>query len=177
MTMTAAQAHRLVGLAAEGNEAAFADLVRASSRTLYAAARAILLNDQDAQDCVQEAILKGWEKLHTLRDQSLFQTWLTRITITTAINMTRKRRRGAPLLVDVPARGERVGESMDVRRAIEGLDRKSRICTVLYYFEDMSVDEIARVLGVRAGTVKSRLFRAREKLRGALEGYEHDDEA
>jgi DNA-binding Lrp family transcriptional regulator len=45
------------------------------------------------------------------------------------------------------------------------------VCTVLYYFEDMSVDEIARVLGIRVGTVKSRLYRAREKMRGALEGY------
>lgn len=167
---------RLVGLAAAGDERAFAELVRASERTLYAAARAILLNDQDAQDCVQEAILKGWRKLHTLRDGSLFQTWLTRITITTAINMTRPRRRAAPLLVDVPARGERAAERMDVRRAVEALDRKTRVCTVLYYFEDMPVDGIARTLGVRAGTVKSRLFRARAKLRGALEGYDHDDE-
>lgn len=175
MTM-AAQAHHLVELAAAGDERAFAELVRASERTLYAAARAILKSDQDAQDCVQEAILKGWRKLGTLRDESLFRTWLTRITVTTAINMTRKRGRGAPLLADVPAKGERRNERLDVRRAIEALDRKSRVCTVLYYFEDMSVDEIARVLGVRAGTVKSRLFRARGKLRGALEGYEHDDE-
>ncbi len=171
--------HRLVSLAAAGDERAFAELVRASDRTLYAAARAILLNDQDAQDCVQEAILKGWAKLHTLRDESLFKTWLTRIAITTAINMTRKKKRarGMPLLTDVPARGERVAEHMDVRRAVEALDQKSRVCTVLYYFEDMSVDEVARALGIRANTVKTRLFRARAKLRGALEGYEHDDEA
>jgi RNA polymerase sigma-70 factor (ECF subfamily) len=175
MTM-AAQAHRLVELAAAGDEQAFAELVRASDRTLYAAARAILGSDQDAQDCVQEAILKGWQKLDTLRDLSLFRTWLTRIAITTAINMARKKKRGAPLLVDVPAKGERISERMDVRRAVEALDRKARVCAVLYYFEDMSVDEISRALGVRTGTVKSRLFRARGKLRSALEGYENDDE-
>ncbi len=176
MTMTATQAHRLVGLAAKGDEAAFADLVRASSRTLYAAARAILLNDQDAQDCVQEAILKGWEKLRTLRDSSLFQTWLTRIAITTAINMRRKKKRGAPLLTDVPAKSARTAEHVDVRRAVEALDQKTRICTVLYYFEDMPIDGIAGALGIRPNTVKTRLFRARGKLRGALEGYDHDDE-
>jgi len=171
--MEAMEALRLTDMAAEGDEQAFAELVRASSRTLYSAARAILRSDQDAQDCVQEAILKGWEKLPTLRERRYFTTWLTRITVNTAINMTRRRRPSAPLVIELPARDERHEERLDVRRAVESLDVKTRICTVLFYFEDMSTAEIAQVTGMREGTVRSRLFRARAKLRSVLEGYDH----
>jgi RNA polymerase sigma factor (sigma-70 family) len=173
--MVAVEVERLVDLAASGDEQAFADLVRTSSRTLYAAARAILRSDQDAQDCVQEAILTGWKKLPTLRDTRYFTTWLTRITINTANNMIRRRKPSLPLLIELPAKGERSEERLDIRRAIESLDQATRICTVLFYFEGMSAAEIARVAGIREGTVRTRLFRARKKLRSILEGYDHGE--
>ena len=66
-----------------------------------------------------------------------------------------------------------IDERLDIRRAIDKLDARTRACVVLYYFEDMTVEQIARAVGIRQGTVKSRLFRAREKLRGILEGYDH----
>lgn len=172
--MVAAQARNLVAMALEGDDAAFADLIKGCGGTLYAAAYAILRNDFDAQDCVQEAVLKGWDKLDTLKKREYFTTWMTRITITTAINMSRKARPGLPLYDEVPAKSGYTEEILDIRRAIESLDEKTRVCTVLYYFEDMPVEEIARAVGIRKGTVKSRLFRAREKLRDILEGY--DDE-
>ena len=173
--MVATEAGRLAERAASGDEQAFAELVRASSRTLYQAARAILRSDQDAQDCVQEAILAGWKNLPRLRDGAYFTTWLTRITINTAINMARKRKHGAPLTIELPARRERIDERMDIRRAIESLDQKTRLCTVLFYFEDMPTAQIARATGMLEGTVRTRLFRAREKLRGVLEGYDHGE--
>ena len=173
--MVAIEAVRLTERAASGDEQAFAELVRACSRTLYAAARAILRSDQDAQDCVQEAVLAGWKNLSKLRNGSYFTTWLTRITINTAINMARKRRLGAALLVELPARNERCDERLDIQRAIESLDQKTRLCTVLFYFEDMTTAQIARATSMREGTVRIRLFRAREKLRGVLEGYDHGE--
>lgn len=173
--MVAVEAGRLAERAAAGDEQAFAELVRAASHTLYAAARAILRNDQDAEDCVQEAILAGWKKLPGLRDGAYFTTWMTRITINTAINMARKRRSGAPLLAELPARGGRSDERLDIRRAIESLDQKTRICTVLFYFEDMPTAQIARAAGLREATVRTRLFRARAKLRSILEGYDHGE--
>ena len=115
--MEAMTAERLAGMAAAGDERAFGELVRASSRTLYAAARAILQSDQDAQDCVQEAVWLAWRKLPTLRDRARFTTWITRITINAAINMTRRRKPSAPLRVDLPAPGERSDEQCTNRRA------------------------------------------------------------
>lgn len=167
---------RLVNLAAEGDEQAFARLVFCCRGTLFAAARAILRSDQDAQDCVQEAVFRGWQKLSTLREPQYFKTWLTRIVISTAINQSKKRRPTLPLPEALPGKRVHTDERLDIRRAIEALDEKTRVVTVLYYFEDMPVEEIAKAVGTLPGTVKSRLFRARERLRDVLEGYDHDAE-
>lgn len=172
--MVAIEARQLVTMALDGDEAAFSELVRSVSDTLYAAAYAILRNEADAQDCVQDAVLRGWDKIDTLKQREYFKTWMTRITVTTAINMTHKNKRNVPLVGELPAKGSRADERLDIRRAIESLDQKTRVCTVLYYFEDMTIEEIAQSVGILRGTVKSRLFRAREKLRGILEGYDHE---
>lgn len=175
MILAETQNLRLVERAATGDEQAFAQLVRGCQGTLYAAAMAITKNEQDAQDAVQEAILSGWRKLDTLRERAYFNTWMTRITIRTAINIARRKKPSVPLLTELPAKGVRTDERMDIRRAIEGLDEKTRLATVLFYFEDMSVEQISEAVGARQGTVKSRLHRARAKLREVLEGYGYDE--
>ncbi len=162
-----------VGRAVAGDQQAFADLVQGCQRTLYTAAMAILRNEQDALDAVQDAILLAWRKLDTLRERQYFATWLTRIVIRTAINH-RRRRRPTAALYEVPAPESPREEIIDIRRAMDALDEKTRLCAVLYYYEGMSVDGVARAMGMRAGTVKSSLYRARQKLRIALEVWEHE---
>ncbi len=165
--------HSRVTQALAGDQQAFAQLVHDCERTLYAAAMAILHNEQDALDAVQDAILNGWRKLDTLKQRAYFTTWMTRIVVRTAINHARKRQPTAPLY-ELPAPDAAREEIIDVRRAMDGLDEKTRLCATLYYYEGFSIDQIARVVGIRSGTVKSRLFRARQQLRVALEGPEHD---
>ena len=167
---------QLVLSARMGDEEAFAGLVRATRGTLYAAALAITRSEQDAQDAVQQAVLKAWEKIDTLKEPAYFATWITRITIRTAINIGRRRKQTMLLMLEIPTGDPKLDERMDVRRAINELDEKTRICTVLYYFEDMSIEQIATASGLRPGTVKSRLHRARAKLRTILEGYDHGDD-
>lgn len=174
MQYTEAKETQLVKQAAVGDEGAFAELVRACENTLYAAAMAITRNPQDALDAVQEGILKGWRKLPALREQAYFKTWMTRIVIRTAIDIRRKAKPTGAFPEDVPYSDQGSDERLDVRRAVNALDEKTRICTVLFYFEDMAVDDIARALGIRAGTVKSRLHRARAQLKQALEDYRDD---
>lgn len=164
----------LVRQATTGDEAAFGELVKGCQSTLYAVAMAITRNHQDALDAVQEGILKGWRKLPTFRAEAQFSTWMTRIVIRAALDITRRRKPNAPLTDDIPSRDNRYDRRMDVRRAVEALDEKTRLCTVLFYFEDMPVERIAKILGIRQGTVKSRLFRARAQLKNALEEYRDD---
>lgn len=151
----------------------YTERVLAIKGTLYAAAMAITQNAQDAEDAVSEAVLRGFLKLDSLKKPEYFATWLTRIVINTAITSRRKRRASAPLLIDVPAAGQRTDEKLDIQRAIAALDEKTRVVCVLYYFERMTIPQIAKAVGAREGTIKSRLFRAREKLREVLVGYEY----
>ena len=166
------QAHRLAERAQNGDEAAFSTLVREARSSMYAAALAITRNEQDALDAVQEAILRSWDKLTSLRECQYVKTWMVRIAIRCASSIARKRRPNSPLIEEIPAPKSDLARRMDVRRAVDGLDEKTRICTVLYYLEDTSVAEIARMLAVSEGTVKSRLHRARAKLKEVLSGYD-----
>ena len=162
----------LVKKAAGGDEAAFSQLVRENQSCLYAAALAITRHEQDALDAVQDAVLKGWQKLPTLREPQYFRTWLTRIAINCALNKAKRRPNHIQLMEDTPAPGTDYARRMDVRRAIDGLDEKTRVCVMLYYLEDMPIAEIAKAVGILQGTVKSRLHRARTQLREALRDYE-----
>lgn len=165
----------LVARATDGDELAFAALVRKSEGTMFTAAMAILRNEQDALDAMQDAALKAWKKLPTLNEHAYFQTWITRITIHSAIDISRRRKPEVPFLIDVPAPRERTSERLDIERAIDSLDDKTRLCAVLYYLEDMPVEQVAKAVGARVGTVKSRLHRARAKLKQTLEAYEYDE--
>jgi RNA polymerase sigma-70 factor (ECF subfamily) len=165
----------VVTRASEGDQLAFASLVRKCQGTMYSAAMAILRNEQDALDAMQDAALKAWRKLPSLKEGEYFQTWITRITIRCATDIARKRKPEPLVLTDVPAPREHTSERMDIERAMDALDEKTRLCATLYYLEDMPVEHVARMVGVRVGTVKSRLYRARAKLRQVLEGYAYDE--
>ena len=91
------------------------------------------------------------------------------------MDIARKRKPEALFSADVPAPREHASERVDIERAMDALDEKTRLCVVLYYLEDMPVEHVARAVGARVGTVKSRLHRARAKLRQVLEGYAYDE--
>jgi len=134
---------------------------------LYRVAYGILLNQSDCADAVQEALLRAWEKLHTLREEAYFKTWLTRILINQCYTLLRRRRFFLPLdsarAVAVPENADR-----ELHDAIARLDGKLRLPIVLHYMEGYSVDEISSMLNIPAGTIKTRLLKGRKQLRLAL---------
>lgn len=164
----------LVNQAASGDERAFTELVVSCQSTLYAAALAVTRNHQDAMDAMQDGSFRAWKYLGGLRNQEYFKTWITRIVIRSASGINRKKRGHVSFSESSAVRTEVNDLQMDVRAAVEQLDDKIRLCTVLHYFEDMPVVEVARVLRIREGTVKSRLHRARAQLKEILEGYSDD---
>ncbi len=160
----------LVRRAAQGDESAFCALIRAHEPTLYRAAWAILSDSSDACDAVQEAIFRAWRALPSLHDPAFFKTWFTRIAINECKMLLRHRKRVAPMPdTDLPAPLHPIDESLDVRRALQSLPDKYRAPVVLYYYEDFSVDQIAHALALPQGTVKSRLYLARQQLKTLLE--------
>jgi len=147
----------------------FAQVVLSSTDSLYRVSKAILKNDADCEDAVQEAIAIAFEKLYTLRQEAFAKTWLTRILINECYGILKKREKIMPLLAE-PEEDENVYEDYsDLYQALGLLKKEYRLTIVLYYLEGYSMEEIAKIMHVRAGTVKSRLSRGRKSLRRIME--------
>lgn len=148
-------------------QAEFVRRVEQAEPTLYRVAKAILVNDCDCEDAVQEAILKGYSKLYALRQEQFFQTWLVRILIRECYKILRSRPDTVTYSTELDGTGCSEGTS-ELYQAISQLPVNNRVVIVLLYIEGYSVAEIARLLRVPQGTVKSRLARGRKLLRQEL---------
>lgn len=145
----------------------FTALVLETEDTLYRVAWSILRNSADTEDAVQEAVLRAWEKLSSLREPKYFRTWLTRILIRECYRL----RRSGSLVIPLEELPESAApESGEVWRSLQTLPEGLRLPFVLHYVEGYSVTETGTILRLPAGTVKSRLSRARSALRLELEG-------
>ena len=146
------------------NSIEFSDCVLEMEPTLYRVAYGLLLNRTDCADAVQEALLKAWEKRRQLREEAYFRTWLTRILINECYCMLRKKKRTIPL-EELPEPAAPPDADHELHDAIARLDGKLRLPIILHYMEGYSVGEVAELLRLPAGTVKTRLFKARKILR------------
>ncbi|MBM6724138.1 RNA polymerase sigma factor [Pseudoflavonifractor phocaeensis] len=145
------------------------DVIPAYENTLYRAALAILGDPQEAEDVVQEAFLRLWEKDPAFESPAHQRSWLLKVTVNACKSRLRApwRRRTAPLLESYPAADP---EEQAVLEVIQSLPPKDRAALHLYYYEGYQTAEIAAMTGWREGTVRSRLARARDKLRELLKG-------
>ena len=140
--------------------------------TLYRTARSILRNEQDAQDAVQEAVTQAFARLHTLRDPAKFKPWLLRILVNTCYDACRRRRSTVYLEAveeTLAAPQSDCEERMSLWSAVMRLPEEQKAVVTLFYYEDLPIRAISEVLGVTQGTVKSRLSRARGRLRQMLD--------
>ena len=142
----------------------FAERVEAMQGALYRVAYGLLLNRADCADAVQDALLRAWEKRRTLKDEAFFGTWLTRILINECYAVLRRRKTALPIDA-LPEPVAPPDADPALHDAIARLDEKLRLPIVLYYMEGYAVKDIARMLRLPAGTVKTRLARARALLR------------
>lgn len=140
--------------------------------TLYRTARSILRNEQDAQDAVQEAVTQAFARLHTLRDPAKFKPWLLRILVNTCYDAYRRRRSTVYLEAveeTLAAPQSDCEERMSLWSAVMRLPEEQKAVVTLFYYEDLPIRAISEVLGVTQGTVKTRLSRARGRLRQMLD--------
>ena len=140
--------------------------------TMFRTARAILRNDQDAEDAVQEAICAAFANRDSLRDVEKFKPWMLRILTNKCYDICRKRK-STVALEDVadtlPAAGTDPTERMTLWQAVLSLSDDLRVTVTLFYYEGLSVREIGQVLGISEAAVKTRLSRGRARLRLLLE--------
>lgn len=149
----------------------FARAAEENMQSLYRLSVSILHTSHDAQDAVQQGLLRAWERLDTARPEQ-FRAWLTRIVINECHNIQRRRMRVVPVeqMPEGVAPDDLTAAENELRGAIENLPEKLRVPLLLRYMEGYSEKEIAQTLGVPVTTVKNRLFRARRAVRAKIDG-------
>jgi RNA polymerase sigma-70 factor (ECF subfamily) len=187
-TLERTSERQLIGLAHGGSGAAFQEIMRRNNRRLFRAARGIIGTDWEAEEVVQDAYVRGFRALGTFREEAALGTWLTRIVINEAQGRLRTRREMLPLtelddttmgeiiqfpsgaLNTDPERQVAVGEiRILLQGAIDALPAPFREVFILRLVEGLSSEETAQALSIAPETVKTRLHRARMRLRQALQ--------
>lgn len=149
----------------------FCALVLQHQAAMYRTARSILKSDEDAQDAVQEAVCAAFRHRETLKQCDYVKAWLLRVVANKCYDMLRKRTNTVELsqVQEVLAAPEKDSlQSMDLWQAVLRLPDDLRTVVTLYYYEDLPIRQISQILKVSEGTVRSRLFRGREKLKMLL---------
>ena len=165
----------LVEAASRGDHEAFEVIATSAGDRLFAVARLILRSTDRAEDAVQEALVRAWQQLPSLRDPDRFDAWLYRLVVNACADQGRQLRRWSeqvrPLSLDASV-GDDTGSVADREELERGFDRlkpEHRAVVVLHYYSGFSTAEIARMLGIPEGTARSRLHYATEAMRAALE--------
>jgi len=170
----------LLQRARRGDGDAFGMLVVRHQDRIYTGVLRFCGDAEDARDIAQRAFINAWRRLDSFKEDSAFSTWMYRIAFNESVSFRREggRRRAASLdgeKAAEPADDRRPGDRMEsaeaqgkVQEALNRLDPEERKILILKELEDRSYDEIAEILEVPKGTVRSRLFRARESLRDVL---------
>lgn len=170
----------LVELTLRGHHEAFATLVERYDRAVYHLAYRTLHDVEDARDAAQEAFFKAFRSLRTFRPGSKFSTWIFAIAYHACCDRLNRRKRFSneelPERADAAPGPEQQAISLDeaqrLRAAIDRLPEKYRTVITLYHLQGRQYEEIAEVLNLPMGTVKTHLFRAKEQLRRLLGGAE-----
>jgi RNA polymerase sigma-70 factor (ECF subfamily) len=165
----------LVERAQHGDRAAFTELAYDVSDRLYGVALRILRDADAAGDVLQQSLVSIWRDLPDLRDPESFEGWSYRVVVHHCHSHLRRTRR-LPATVELLPSAATVSDVQisvslrdELQRAFSRLTTDQRAVVVLTYYQDMSVSEVARALGISFGTVKSRLHAARRAMRAAVE--------
>jgi RNA polymerase sigma-70 factor (ECF subfamily) len=166
----------LVERARRGDHDAFAELAGAAISRLDSAAWLILRDPEQAADAVQNALIRAWRDLPTLRDPGRFDAWLHRLLVRSCVDEARRLQRHRIdvelTALDAPTFADHESVIVDrdqLERGFVRLDPEMRAVIVLHHYLDLPVADVAATLGLPIGTVKSRIHRALALMRAALE--------
>src|SRR3954471_4178965 len=181
----------LVARAREGDLAAYDDLVRRYQERIYATLYHMTSNHEDANDLAQEAFIKAFQALKSFKGGSSFYTWVYRIAVNKTINFLKQRKNRAHMSLDdidfnaehdpdlvalisdkTPRREANLSELQEkLNEGMQKLSEPHRLVVTLHDVQGMSHEEIAKIMDCNIGTVRSRLFYARQQLQGFLADY------
>jgi len=168
----------LVVRARKGDHDAFAELAGAAISRLDATAWLMLRDTDRAMDAVQNALVRAWRDLPTLRDPDRFDAWVHRLLVNACIDEIRRIRRGrvdinvdvADLNLPFPADAmSAIADRDQLERGFNRLEPEERAVIILHHYLDLPLPEVAETLRIPLGTVKSRLYRGLREMRAALD--------
>lgn len=153
----------IVKQAQRRNHEAFSELVNLYLEDMYRVAIAILKNEDDAGDAIQDTILTCWEKIDTLKKSEMYKTWMTRILINHCYDILRKRMNYESLdTCNEPSKCDEY--NIEFKEALQSIDEKYRLPIELYYGQEFKVKEISEILSLPENTIKTYLSRGRKQL-------------
>jgi len=166
----------LVESAQHGDQAAFVDLMRSRIDRLFTLSHRILRDVDRAEDALQDALVIAWRDLRGLRDLDRFDAWLHRVVVRECIDQASRERRRAANLRALPVDGPAAPDDLltladrdQLERGFRRLPPEHRAILVLHHYEGYAPSEIAEILGIPAGTARSRLHHAHRAMRAALD--------
>ncbi len=175
---------QLYNRALEGDIAAFEELFSSNYTHIYNLCYRMMRSSEDAEDMLQESMLKAWRKLKSFNKSSSFSTWLHRIAVNTCLDAIRKRKDNKKSLEQMNEYGkelvdssagdfdERAVQRQTIENALMLLKERDRVIIVLRDIQGYSYEEMAEILECPLGTVRSRLSRARKSIVKILNGME-----
>jgi len=177
--LTESEEAALVRLCQERDKDAFRTLVERYEKVMFGTAYFMTRDRVLAEDAMQEALIQIWKYLPSLRQDASLKSWLVRIVVNEVNQQRRKKQVPTVPLEDVPEIADEVDNAetimirneahQNLRRAVESLPLEQKKAVILRYFSDLTVPEVAAVLGKREGTIKSRLSRGLNRLGEILE--------
>ncbi|THE10968.1 sigma-70 family RNA polymerase sigma factor [Bacillus timonensis] len=152
--------------ARRGSKSSFEKLIIAHKLLMYRVAKTILTNDEDCADAIQEAIINAYQKIDTLKEPAYFKSWLCRIVLNECYQLLRKKKN----VINIgdlfePQMTEQGYEEVEVEQMLSKLPEEQSQLLKLFHIEGMSILELAQIYEVPENTIKTRLRRAREKMR------------
>jgi len=156
----------LIKKAKKGDEEAFFNLMEINKISLYKAGRAILNNDEDVADAIQETVISAYRNIKSLKNDSYFKTWLTKILINKCKDIISKNKETV-ILDDYVEEGyiQEFLSKFEIEDMLNDLSKEQKLVVSLYYISQFNTREISEILKEPEGTIKSRISRAKIKLR------------
>ena len=167
----------LVEKSKNGDNQAFSDLIINMENELYKIARTRLNNEEDIKEAVQETIIKSYSSIKKLKNSKFFKTWIIKILINECNNIYKKNKKNNfeeydenKIKIESISELKNKIDDMDFYILINNLNYTERIVITLYYLEDFSTKEIAKILKEPEATIRTRLSRAKNKLKKSMNG-------
>ena len=155
------------------NEEKFINLINENRLKMYKTAMAILKNSEDVNDAIQDAILSAYKNINNLENINYFTTWIITILRNKCFDIIKKNKRVLQFDETILENQEKYYDIYKVESSLERtlnkLDEDLREVTVLYYYDELNIKDIASIINIPEGTVKSRLSRARDNIKKILE--------